>query len=548
MEPRARYFILILVFLPLFVFGQEKKIFDFSGSSKLESRISTSRNALHTLPGDYLRWGANTAIKAWGLPVRASWLISTENESFRQSLNQFKISVNYQEFLKSSILEKAPWLKFIRRLDIGKSFPSYSKLSVSGIALDGVNAELNPGPLYVAFAYGKIRRSIYEDGYPAVPFSRKLKYYRTGVGDRLSSHIHFAYMKVWDEVINLPDSLRWEAPNGNNIVSADVALYFLKRKLYFKGEGAVSLFTQNTQATEYTEEELPTVVVNNFNPNLTSSLDYAYFFESGLNLKTTRIKAFYKIVNPGFRSLGVGVLRNDLSEYGTQLTQSIYKRRITLTAKMKRNIDNLLDLKEYQSTDWHYGFGVNLRFPKLPVVMLNYSPHEQYRETPMSRQLYVVRVLNARTSYSYINGGSSLSTSLGFARQSTLSGEDELELGRLSNIFSLTESLRLEKKYLFSLSTSWNRMLIDESLRNLLSASFNVRYEVSQRINTFAGYQRFQSLNKDSRNRIQLGGNLKMEKWGDISITAERYSGPVKNKPGETYSDMILRLSWMISF
>jgi len=215
---------------------------------------------------------------------------------------------------------------------------------------------------------------------------------------------------------------------------------------------------------------------------------------------------------------------------------------------MKRNIDNLLDLKEYQSTDWHYGFGVNLRFPKLPVVMLNYSPHEQYRETPMSRQLYVVRVLNARTSYSYINGGSSLSTSLGFARQSTLSGEDELELGRLSNIFSLTESLRLEKKYLFSLSTSWNRMLIDESLRNLLSASFNVRYEVSQRINTFAGYQRFQSLNKDSRNRIQLGGNLKMEKWGDISITAERYSGPVKNKPGETYSDMILRLSWMISF
>ena len=523
-------------------------MFDFSGSSKFESRISSSRNAIHSLPTDYLRWGANTAIKAWGLPVRASWLISTENESFRQSLNQFKISVNYQEFLKSSILEKAPWLKFIRRLDIGKSFPSYSKLSLSGVALDGINVELNPGPLYVALAYGKIRRSIYEDGYPSVPFSRKLKYYRAGIGDRLSSHIHFGYLKVWDEAISLPDSLRWEAPSGNNIVSTDVALYFLKRKLYFKGEGAISLFTQNTQATEYTDEELPAIVVNNFSPNLTSSLDYAYFFESGFNMKTTRLKAFYKIINPGFRSLGVGVLRNDLSEYGGQVSQSVYKRRITLTAKVKRNIDNLLDLKAYQSTNWHYGFGVNLRFPKLPILMFNYSPHEQYRETPISRQLYIVRVLNTRASYSYINGGSSLSTSFGFTRQSTLSGEDELELGRLSNIFSLSESLRLEKKWLFSLSTSWNRMLIDENLRNLLSASLNARYEVSKRINTFVGFQRFQSLNKDSRNRIQFGGNLKMDQWGDIRISAERFSGPVKDKPGETYSDMILRLTWMVSF
>jgi len=544
----SRYFFLLLLFFPVIVCSQDKNIFDFSGSSKLESRISSSRNAIHSVPTDYLRWGANTAIKAWGLPIRASWLISTENESFRQSLNQFKISVNYQEFLKSSILEKAPWLKFIRRLDIGKSFPSYSKLCLSGVALEGINAELNPGLLYAAFAYGKIRRSIYEDGYPATPFRRKLKYYRAGVGDRLSSHIHFGYLKVWDEVVNLPDSLQWEAPSGNNVVSTDLALYFLKRKIYFKGEGAVSLFTQNTQATMYTDEELPEIVVNQFSPNLTSSIDYAYFFESGLNLKTTRIKAFYKIINPGFRSLGVGVLRNDVSEYGAQISQSVYKRHITLTAKLKRNIDNLLGIKSYQSTDWHYGFGMNIRFPKMPFLMLNYSPHEQYRETPISRKLYVVRVLNTRSSYSYINGGTSLTTSLGYTRQSTLSGEDELELGRLSNILSLSESLRLKKKWLFSLSTSWNRMLIDENLRNLLSASFNARYEVNKRINTFAGFQRFQSLNKDSRNRLQLGGNWKLEKWGDISITAERFSGPVKDSPGGKYSDMILRMSWMVSF
>ena len=548
MGARSKYFFFLVLFFPLFVFSQDKNIFDFSGSSKLESRISTSSNSAYGVPKDYLRWGANTAIKAWGLPLRASWLISTENESFSQSLNQFKLSVNYQEFLKSTILEKAPWLKFIRRLDIGKSFPSYSKLCFSGVSLDGINTELNPGPLYVAFAYGKIRRSIYEDGYPATPFSRKLKYYRAGVGDRLSSHIHFGYLKVWDEAVVLPDSLQWEAPSGNNVVSTDVALYFLKRKLYFKGEGAISLFTQNTQATMSTDVDLPEIVVNQFSPNLTSSLDYAYFFESGLNLKTTRIKAFYKIINPGFRSLGVGVLRNDVSEYGGQVSQSVYKRHITLTAKLKRNIDNLMGLKSYQSTDWHYGFGMNIRFPKMPFLMLDYSPHEQYRETPISRQLYVVRVLNTRSSYSYINGGASLTTSLGYTRQSTLSGEDELELGRLSNIFSLSESLRLKKKWMFSLSSSWNRMLIEESIRNLLSLNGSARYDVNSRVSAFAGYQRFQSLNAESRNRLQLGGNLKLEKWGDISVTAERFSGQVKDSPGEKYSDMILRMSWIVSF
>ena len=197
-----KYYFLFIWLLPLCALGQEKQVFDFSGSSRLETRISSQRNYQNTIPKDYLRWGVNSAITAWGLPVQANWLVSTEQESFKQSLNQFKLSVNYRGFLKSSILEKAPWLKFIRRLDFGKSYPSYSKLSLSGIALDGINAELNPGPLYLAFAYGKIRKSIFEQGYPAEPYSRKMKYFRTGVGDRMSSHIHFGYMKIWDQDID----------------------------------------------------------------------------------------------------------------------------------------------------------------------------------------------------------------------------------------------------------------------------------------------------------------------------------------------------------
>jgi hypothetical protein len=544
---RKILYLILLAGIPVFASGQESGTFDFSGSSRLEARISSQKNTIYNVPKDYMRWGANAVVKAWGLPIRASWLVNTGNELYNQSLNQFRLSVNYQEFLKSKILNKAPWLKFIRRLDIGKTYPDYSRLSLSGIPVDGVNAEIAPGPLYMAFVYGRIRRSIYEDGYPALPYNRMVRYYRAGMGDRLSSHIHFGYMKAWDHDVSLPDSLKWEAPSVNNVLSADMAAYFLKRKIYIKAEGAVSLFTENSLATEYTEEELPRFVVERFHPNLTSSVDYAWVLESGINLKTTRIKAFYRMINPGFRSLGTGIMRNDISEYGMQVTQNIYKRYISLNAKVKRDLDNLLGTKYYQSSAWHYGFGINIRIPEYPWLMVNYSPYEQYRETPVSTQAYIVRVMSSRAGYSFINGSTRLMSSLGYSRQITLSGIDEKELGRLSNIYSLTESASFDDKWQVSLASSWNRMRYGEDLRNLISGSFNLRYKVNKKINTFGGYQRFQSLGGDSRNRFQLGGGIEMRKWGEIRLSAERFSG-YNDKEDKRYNDNVMQLSWVVNF
>ena len=544
---RRILFAVLLSFIAVLSWSQEKKVLDFSGSSRFEARISSQKNTPYEAPKDYMRWGANAVVKAWGLPLKASWLISTENEPYNQSVNQVRISIDYQEFLKSKIIEKAPWLKFIRRLDIGKIYPSYSRLGFSGIPLEGINVELAPGPVYIAYAYGRVRRPIYEDGYPSVPYSRRISYYRAGMGDRHSSHIHFAYMKAWDQDVELPDSLRWEAPAANSVLSADLAAYFLKRKIYIKAEGAVSLFTENTQATAYTEDELPRFVVDRFNPNLTSSLDYAYEMETGINLKKTRIKGFYRLINPGFRSLGIGVLRNDISEYGLQVSQYVYKRYISLNAKIKHDLDNLIGTKSYRSSSWHYGFGINIRIPEYPWLMLDYSPHEQYRETPLSTQAFIVRVMTSRAGYTFGNGSTKLLTSLGYTRQSTLSGTDEKELGRLSNIYSLTESATFAGDWQTSLTLSWNRMAYGDDLRNLLSGSLNVRYNWKEGFNTFAGYQRFQSLGGDKRNRIQIGGGIDLSRWGEIRLTAGRYMG-FDSDADIRYSDNILQLSWLVNF
>lgn len=542
------FFLLIVCFYSaLLVSAQDPIRFSLKGSSRMESRLSFSDSSNYALPEDYFRWHMQTDWNLWGLPVQSSWLISTEQKSYQQSMNQFRFSIRYQDFLKSAVVRKLPWLKVIRQFSLGRSYPSFSRLTFSGVALDGLQVEMDPGFFYVAYAEGQLKRAVFESGYPVQPFSRRARYIRAGPGGRNGNHLHVAFLNVRDKRLEAAGSLRPAFPAENYVTALDAQIHFFKNKLSIKGEGAVSLFTENQEGPAFAEGDLPEFVVNRFHPNLTSFIDYAWQFESEFKAGTSRINAFYRMINPGFKSLGVGIMRTDYSEYGFSWLQYLYKRRVSFKLLTSRNLDNLYQTKTVQSTAWRYGFHLNMLFPDLPHMHISYSPLEQYRETPVSTSIYQVRLFQVRTNHSWTAGKNRFTAALGYLRQGTLTGMDEDKLGRRSSVYSFSQSC-LMNQWVLTLHANWNHMLYGDDRKNLIGGSVLARYSLTKNMQVNLGYQRFQSLSADCRNRLQAGFTADLGSWGSLELTGEYYAGTRGGDSQTSYTDFVFRMNWQVRF
>ena len=95
-------------------------------------------------------------------------LIKTRLEQADAAIEKAKSLAESPNLLKSGE-EKAKgmamskfgrFLSIFTTLEIGKCRPNYSELTLKGIAVSGVNIEMNPGLFYAAFSMGKVKRAV----------------------------------------------------------------------------------------------------------------------------------------------------------------------------------------------------------------------------------------------------------------------------------------------------------------------------------------------------------------------------------------------------
>jgi hypothetical protein len=331
------------------------------------------------------------------LTVTANLLLSTDQGSTvglgglpgRQRINQFGVS------------PRLGWAT----LHLGSFSDTYTPLTWTGVRVDGVGADLNPGSLRVGLFAGSSRQAVF-GGATSGSFGRTLMGARLGLGRKPAfgpggRFIDFVILRAADDPTSLPpvsdtipipylpDSLAAEpdtallprvpinpyavTPQENAVLSTSAGLSFFGGALSWSGEIAGSIHSRDRRATLVAGDILgdyPGVLRGLVTPRAGTHADYSYRSQVDLRIArlpgstTTSPKALMasvglQSIGAGYVSLGSAFLPNDLK--GIDFRAALRARRWSVQVDGTGQRDNLAGQKLATTYRSRFGLAVTVQ-------------------------------------------------------------------------------------------------------------------------------------------------------------------------------------------
>ena len=134
-------------------------------------------------------------------------------------------------------------------------------------------------------------------------------------------------------------------PQENLVVGADTRIALFDNVITLSGEIDGSAYTRNMDAAPVDSINLPKLLTGIYTPRSSSSADYAYNAQVGLNLQTFNARIGYQYIGPGYTSLGVASLLPDQRQVTLATMLRLSGAEISINGAHSN--DNLLGQKSY---------------------------------------------------------------------------------------------------------------------------------------------------------------------------------------------------------
>ncbi|MBN2104136.1 hypothetical protein JW835_08870 [bacterium] len=367
---------------------QLSRIFRLSGQAYLYGEVYGAHGIEGRRPPSTGRIGLRPVLQISNMfNVSADLLLSTEGSRARQNMNILGLHPAWS------------WGK----AHLGDYTDQFSRYTLNGVNIKGAEIDLYPGQLRFTLGGGQTKRAVngnvINQSYAQYLFGSRL-----GYGKQNSSYIDLIVLKVKDDIGSLsvaedfdydyviPDTLESEmdtiwieppyhplavTPQENLVAGIATRLSLFDRKLTLEWESTASGYTKDLNAEPIdrdsleTSEWLKTLSKNMFTPRTGSSLDYATDVRLGFQTTMINTQIGYKIIGPGFRSLGLPSMINDRKELNMNTSLRLGDHR--LNTRYCRLSDNLLKQKQETNTrhqiqsslnsklgNWHSNVSINL--------------------------------------------------------------------------------------------------------------------------------------------------------------------------------------------
>ncbi len=559
--------------------------FKFFGDGKF-TQISSGKPAQFSqLPSNYWTLAFNPRLSFYDVPFGFNIYLTSLNNSNRQSLNSVsfmldidrlkskikdRISQKVKEIVSSAdssfgkldietlsdpnkLTENAEKLGLIspaeklflniKTLGIGRTYPEYSELTVSGVPVNGLNLEFNPGILYFAIAAGNNTEGIDE-----VSFKRSFLAGRIGVGKKENTHLFFTLLKMKDDDQSiLPPVNLFLTPQENQVIGTEGKIFLFNNLLSLKGEGAVSLFTRDLRDADIQDGSLPSFVKSIYNPKISTSYDYALRVSAVFDQPKNDTYGSFEVsrIGPGYTSLAAPNIRSDQLMFEAKLNKKFPGKKIGMKMYVKYYQDNIADWKTSTTSTASFGVSFDFNFPNMPYFTIGYSPYFQGNDAVPANQL--IRndnhIVNFMTGYSYQFSGMYASTMFAFNGQ-----WQNAKVGIVSNKFSntsymLNQSFNFEFPLTLSSTFSLTQSKILSITSNITDFDLNGNYQLSEMISANLGGTISNEENFTKKIMIYMGSNIILYQWlrfelqGNISNYKDLSGG------GNNYNDSMLQAS-----
>jgi len=245
----------------------------------------------------------------------------------------------------------------------------------------------------------------------------------------------------------------------NNTLAGKFSGTFLKNKIKAEGEVAIS-YAQNKDVIGFED-------VNPEASNISSiwllqafsqkdDLSTGTFADkagkltfSGAMLKgKTLLSLTGRYIGTGFYTPGNPFLLNDLMNVEFGVDQSLFKNKVSATAHIIKNRDNLVGLKDVTTSYYNMRSGVKINIPKYPFLSVDYLPNVIINNSDQIQ----VNTLSATSGYTYAIGKTPCMISVNFIDLKTLSAANDSS-NFSSRYYNIINNINFKK---FDLQTGFN--------------------------------------------------------------------------------------------
>lgn len=306
-----------------------------------------------------------------GISLPFSFVYGNRNKSFRQPFNRLGLSPRYK------------WIT----LHAGYRNIRFSKYVMGGHTMLGVGVELNPGKFRFGFLYGRLKRATNRAVHVFSPvndtlmdFDRQMMSLKIGFGSA-KTFLDLNVLRACDDSLHVDTAFKKQGVfPAANLVTGLHGRWQMGKHLYLETEGAVSLFTHNTQSL-IPVKDVPASLDGLLPVNGSSTLKTAV--ETSLQYKSKkgwRIGLHYRRIDPDYRSMGTYFMQNDLEDLRLQTSFGLGQKRWQISASLGLSHNNLQPLRKATTYKTIGSLQLNYRAPKLwgfQFRYANYSVNQQ---------------------------------------------------------------------------------------------------------------------------------------------------------------------------
>lgn len=246
-------------------------------------------------------------------------------------------------------------------------------------------------PLKVALMTGRLNKAVEDDGNPnTIPAYKRMGYGAHLKWEKEKYKLGVIGFYAKDDVTSLkkaPDA-KGVLPQENLVLSM-TGSFMLHKNIEAFGEYANTSVINDLRATS--NGSVKKGIASEFlSPN--SSMENYSAYNGGVNLKLKKgiVGVRYERIDPGYRTLGAYYFNNDLENITLNSSFTMLKDKLTLSANIGRQRDNLDNKKAKQTSRWVGALNANLKASDKLMITASYSNFTMFT----SKQLNQFNTIN----------------------------------------------------------------------------------------------------------------------------------------------------------
>jgi len=282
-------------------------------------------------------------------------------------------------FIRYGIAPKYKWAKFY----LGNNNINFSRYAFTGLNVFGIGFEINPSIFYLGAFTGRFQKAVFIDS-TDVSYQRILPRYQTkgyvikaGIKSRKNA-VLFCYSSGADD----ENSIKYFnpkyklSPRKSKSLGSEILLTLYKNFAY-QFNGGMSIFTRNINAFDIDiflrnsgENKLPSWARSiEKNPNITTSLAFAYDHLLSYGGKTFHLNLRYKYIQPEYKALSLANINTDLTQMSIEPGFKLLKQKLNVNFVYGIQSNNVNKKLLTQNKNTIFNFNAN------------YTPNDRFNTT-----------------------------------------------------------------------------------------------------------------------------------------------------------------------